>query len=92
MSGKKEYDNTNSGILARNQRKEKESHPEYTGSINVNGVEFWLSAWVKTGGPGSKLEGQKFFSLALTPKDAPRDAPRKENAPVGKEFLDDLPF
>jgi len=62
------YDNTNSGLLAKNQRKERDTHPDYTGSINVGGQEYWLSAWIKEGREGSKLEGQKFFSLALQPK------------------------
>jgi hypothetical protein len=87
----KEYDNTNSGILARNKRKEKDSHPEYTGSVNVDGVEYWLSAWVKEGKPGSKLDGQKYFSLALSRKDAPQTSSTAKPGP-GKEFLDDLPF
>lgn len=60
----KEYDNTNRGALFRNERKEKDNHPDHTGSINVDGVEYWLSAWVKT-----SKSGQKFFSLSVKQKD-----------------------
>ncbi len=84
------YDNNDSGMLARNKRKEKDTHPEYTGSVTVGGVEYWISAWVKVGGPGSKLEGEKFFSLAFTRKDA-----KKEAMPAIKyatNIEDDLPF
>jgi hypothetical protein len=88
----KEYDNTNSGILARNKRKEKDTHPEYTGSVNVEGVEYWLSAWVKEGRDGSKLEGQKYFSLALSRKDAQQSGQSTNKSSPGKEFYDDLPF
>ena len=38
-----EYDNTNRGILSRNERKEKDSHPDFVGSINVDGKDYWLS-------------------------------------------------
>ena len=72
------WDNTNSGILKRNTRKEKDSHPSHTGSINVEGVEYWLSAWVK------EKDGEKFFSLAIKPKE-----PRQEK-PAPKAFHDGL--
>lgn len=57
------YDNTNKGVLFKNDRKEQESHPDYKGTINFNGQEFWLSAWIKQGKNG------KFMSLSIKPKD-----------------------
>ncbi len=80
------YDNTNRGTLGKNQRREKDTHPEYTGKINVEGVDYWLSAWVKDGPTG------KFFSLALKAKD---DAPAKQKqaAPAPDADMDeDIPF
>jgi hypothetical protein len=70
-----EYDNTNTGILARNERKEKDTHPDLQGFINVDGKEYWLSAWSKRGKSG-KLEGKPFFSLSVKPKED-RQEPRK---------------
>ena len=71
------YDN--SGILGKNLRKTSDSHPEYTGSITVEGKEFWLNGWVKEGAKG------KFFSLALKPKE--------ETKPEPKRMVDaDVPF
>ena len=32
----KEYDNTNRGLLAKNDRKQSETQPDYTGSINTS--------------------------------------------------------
>ncbi len=69
------YDNTNSGLLARNDKQGNESRPDYRGSINVDGTEYWLSAWIKTGRDGTKLAGQKYMSLSVQPKDAPAAAP-----------------
>ena len=59
------YDNRNKGILSRNTRRESDSHPEYSGTINVDGVDYWLSGWVKERRDGTG----KFFSLSVKPKD-----------------------
>jgi hypothetical protein len=79
------YDNTNSGLLAKNDKQGNESRPDYRGSINVDGREYWLSAWIKTGRDGTKLAGQKYMSLSVKPKDeqayAPAPAPAAAPAP-----------
>ena len=76
----------NNGSLFKNDKKTAEKHPDYKGSAMVDGVEYWLSSWVKTGKNG------KFMSIAFEPKDANRVA--KSNAPVREEDDDseDMPF
>jgi uncharacterized protein (DUF736 family) len=59
-----EFDNTDRGVLYRNENKTSENHPDYSGSVNVAGADFWLSGWLKE----SKKDGKKFFSLSVRPK------------------------
>ena len=81
----KQYDNTNRGALFKNTRKEKETHPDYNGSINVGGVEYWLSAWLKEGQKG------RFFSMSVQPKEPKPDAaPEGVNNPT--DLDDEIPF
>jgi hypothetical protein len=63
------YDNTNSGMMARNENRKTDKHPEFSGSINVEGTDYWLSAWVNEGKPGGKMEGKKYFSIKINRKD-----------------------
>lgn len=83
------YDNTNRGVLFKNDRKETDKHPDYRGRIDVGGTEYWLDAWIKT----PKAGGAKFMSLSVKPKEAkaqqeaPSPQPRTD-AP----FSDDIPF
>ena len=86
------FDNTNSGILARNERKAQPNHPDFTGTINVGGVDYWLSGWTKEGKPGSKMDGKRFFSLSVKPKEAAA-APKQKAPPAATDDLDDdIPF
>lgn len=59
-----EYDNTNTGAMFKNNRKEKETHPDLGGPLNVEGKEYFLNAWKKT----SKA-GDPFYSLSVKAKD-----------------------
>ena len=84
-----QYDNTNKGILGKNTRRETDSHPEYNGSINVDGVDYWLSGWVKERKDGTG----KFFSLSVKPKEQ-KAAPVKQGGYGGgfDDVPDDIPF
>jgi hypothetical protein len=79
----------NSGSLWRNDKKETEKHPDHTGTLNVEGREYWLSAWV------NDANGKKYFSLKVKPKDEQqRQAapPPQQSAPPPGDFDDDIPF
>lgn len=69
----------NSGSLFRNERKVTDKHPDYTGSILVEGKEFWISGWIK-----KSAAGKTFMSLAVNPKEPREPLPPRDD--------DDLPF
>tara|TARA_R110000868_G_scaffold9875_1_gene48557 strand:- start:331 stop:579 length:249 start_codon:yes stop_codon:yes gene_type:complete len=77
-----EYDNSNRGSIFKNDKKEEEKHPDMTGSLNVDGKDYWISAWKKT----SKA-GTSFLSLSVRPK---QEDPRQSSQPTRKTKKDDL--
>lgn len=52
------------GVMFPNDRKEKDTHPDYTGTAMIGGKLYWVSGWTKSGSRGD------FYSLAFKPKDA----------------------
>lgn len=79
------YDNSMKGTLGKNKRKEKDSHPDYSGSCEIDGVEYWISGWIKENGKTK----ERFFSLSFKEKDArTTQTPR----PTGGIEDDDIPF
>ena len=77
----------NSGSMFKNTRKERETHADMTGEINVNGTLYWLNGWRKI-----DKNGNPWLSLSVREK-----APRNDQAPVQngntKDILDDdIPF
>lgn len=58
----------NSGSLFKNEKKEKDTHPDRTGSAMIDGVAYWVSGWVK-----QDRNGNPWMSLAFKPKVERRD-------------------
>jgi len=61
-----------SGTLFKNDKREKDTHPNATGTAIIGGVEYWVSAWTKDGAKG------KFQSLAFKPKEERREEIKRE--------------
>jgi hypothetical protein len=79
-----EYDNRNKGVLFNERDKKRDERDrDYSGSINVEGTEYWLSAWIRT-----SKKGTKFLGLSVKPKDEPAVSKK----PLADEMSDEIPF
>ena len=78
-----EYDNNNRGSLFKNDRKDDAKFLDYKGSINVDGIDYWLSAWIKV-----SKDGNKFMSLSVKNKNADASLQPKKKV----VYEDDAPF
>ncbi len=83
----------NSGSLFSNKGKpiRSENGPDYSGTANVDGVEYWMDSWIKTA-----QDGKKWMSFSFKSK----QKPGQQAAPVGakaqrapfEDMDSDIPF
>jgi hypothetical protein len=80
-----------SGSLFKNDKREKDTHPNLTGTVMIGGVEYWASGWTK-----ERANGEKWISLSFKPKEAKQgysgDQRTQRSAPAGYNDLDEPPF
>lgn len=69
----KPFDKTNTFTIGKNTRKregkEGEKDPTLSGTINIDGVEYWLNGWTR------ESENGKFISGTIKPKEPRRSGP-----------------
>lgn len=79
------YDNTNTGAIWGNKDRKTDKHPTHTGSLNVEGVEYRVSAWV-----GDKSKNQPSLSFKIQKKEPKQE--QKQSAPKQEIDNSDIPF
>lgn len=88
-----DYDNTNRGALFKNDKEGgNPKWPDYRGSLNVNGQEFWLDAWIS-----KSKKGATYMSLKVKPKQeggqrTTRDDNDAQREAAASDFDDSIPF
>jgi hypothetical protein len=89
MSQQQQYDNTNRGIISKNDRKTQDKHPDIKGSINVDGVEYWLDGWQKK----RQSDGATFYSLSVKRKEGQAPAQQRQSSqPSPAKQDEEIPF
>jgi hypothetical protein len=82
----------NSGSVFKNDRKrEGKKDADYTGSINVDGVDYWINGWLK------KSEGKpSWLSLSVSPKEQKQQSSQKSKVDdfddLDSDNEDEIPF
>lgn len=83
-----EYDNTNRGVLFKQEEKPKENAPDYKGTFNHKGEDFKLAGWLKM----SKA-GKPYLSLKeddFVPQQQTQQQPQQPQQ--SQDFSQDIPF
>ena len=76
----------NSGSLFINDRREKDTHPNATGTALIDGREYFVDAWTNT-----SANGVKYQSLKFKLKDKQRAPQAQANNPA-PDLDDEIPF
>lgn len=90
------FDNTNRGAIWGNKEKD-DQHPnwcDYKGSINIEGVEYWLSGWKRKKGDPDNRPAMSFTVKAKDEahKQGVDNASQAAQGNSEPEFDDDIPF
>ena len=80
-----EYDNTNRGSIWKNDKKDTDKHPDFTGTLNVEGKEYYVSAWKRKEGASEKAPALSFSVKA-------KEQQSQSTQPPQAGFDDDIPF
>ena len=87
------YDNSNRGSIWKNDRKETDSHPDFTGSLNVNGVEYWVSAWKRKPDASPNAPALSFSVKPKEQRGGGGHVPAQRVSEAPADFEDsDIPF
>jgi hypothetical protein len=92
-----QYDNTNRGSIWPNDKKETENHPDFKGSINVEGKEYWVSAWKRKPDANPKAPSLSFSvqskDAVVQAGNAVMEAPQvQQSSGFDDSFSDSIPF
>ena len=85
-----DYDNNNRGAIWKNDKKIKDTQPDFTGSILVDNKDYFISGWKRKADASPKSPA---LSLAVTLKDQqPQQSAPAQSPSIGNIDLEDIPF
>lgn len=83
-----------SGILFKNDRKTKETQPDYSGSITVDGKKRSIAGWIKQGkkGPFMSLAVKEWEDNAVRNQPVKQERTPARDVGADDDFGDSIPF
>jgi hypothetical protein len=69
----------NTGNLFKNADKKQRQHSDYNGTLDVEGKQYWIDAWIR-----EAKTGTKYLAVTVKLKGAPKSSPN------GKPFNNDI--
>lgn len=83
----------NTGSLFRNEKKTEDTHADYNGSAVIDGVDYWVNAWINEIKSGENA-GKKYMSLKFKEKEArgQQSGGSSRQQPAAHDADDDIPF
>tara|TARA_Y100001972_G_C7636721_1_gene319722 strand:+ start:1036 stop:1269 length:234 start_codon:yes stop_codon:yes gene_type:complete len=73
----------NQGVLFKNEEKESDTHPDYSGTVTIGGKEMYIKGWINV-----SKKGFPFMKLRLQLKN---EQSENQNA-KSQKVVTDIPF
>lgn len=84
----KKFDNELKGVLFKNDDKETDKHPDYKGSATIEGVDYFMDAWINTADSGRKYMSFRFKQKGKPKAAEPTRRAAARHEPTGTGFYD----
>jgi hypothetical protein len=82
-----DYDNNMRGVLFHNDKGDNPKRPDMTGSLEIDGTKYRVSAWQKT-----SQKGTDFLSFVVEEDDGTRRGAAPQNGANNEPLNDSIPF
>lgn len=83
-----DFDDTNRGVLFKNDKGDNPKRPDYTGKCNIAGTEYRMAAWILDSQTGKKFMSINFSDLS----EQKTEQPAEQEQPAVEDLGDELPF
>ena len=86
------YDNTNRGSIWGNKRKTTDAHPDFTGTLNVEGREYFFDAWKRKPGAAENAPSLTFKIKLKDQQPSPEQFKESAQRNFPADLQDKVPF